>query len=285
MTVMREGEKTTVDTDRPPLGRTFAMSVVTAGYGAMTAGLAYFLLAIALPGADASEDLAAVVAMFIAITAVVGTIGIVSLLSSGARQRSWFWLVAVVPGLLILLQNAPFIAYDIIRPANTRNFLLSIVVLAGGLAIIVGGVTAFLEVRRSRVSWTRSGRGGWVSLAIVGALLGAAATSALAGSASAGGTGVAEEPTVSGVLNVEENAFLEARLDMNSGEVLGLFIVNKDPFPHSFDIISLDIHVQLPASSTTAVAIEPTGPGDLEFFCGVPGHREAGMVGTIEVDA
>jgi uncharacterized cupredoxin-like copper-binding protein len=72
---------------------------------------------------------------------------------------------------------------------------------------------------------------------------------------------------------------------VRDGEVLGLFVINKDGIAHSFDIDSLDIHVQLPPNSTTAVAIKPTGPGTLEFFCGVPGHREAGMVGSITVDA
>jgi uncharacterized cupredoxin-like copper-binding protein len=84
---------------------------------------------------------------------------------------------------------------------------------------------------------------------------------------------------------VEKTAFVEGSLEMSNGEVLGLFVVNKDPFPHSFDIDSLDIHVQLPPNSTTAVAIKPSASGSLEFFCGVPGHREAGMVGTIAVDA
>ena len=121
-------------------------------------------------------------------------------------------------------------------------------------------------------------------MAVTGALVGAAITSLLAGSASAGGAGVAEEPTVSALLTVENNAFGETSLHMNHGEVLGLCIVNKDPFPHSFDIDSLDIHVQLPAKSTTAVAVTPTGPGEIEFYCSVPGHVAAGMVGTLSVE-
>jgi uncharacterized cupredoxin-like copper-binding protein len=42
--------------------------------------------------------------------------------------------------------------------------------------------------------------------------------------------------------------------------------------------------VQLPPESTTAVAIKPTAPGSLEFYCSVPGHRDAGMVGTINIE-
>jgi uncharacterized cupredoxin-like copper-binding protein len=36
--------------------------------------------------------------------------------------------------------------------------------------------------------------------------------------------------------------------------------------------------------STTAVAIQPTGPGNLEFYCSVHGHRNAGMVWAISVE-
>ena len=102
--------------------------------------------------------------------------------------------------------------------------------------------------------------------------------------ASADGAGVAEEPTISGVLTVDKNAFVETSLDMNDAEVLGLFIVNKDPFPHSFDIDSLKIHVQLLPNSTAAVAIKATGPGNIPFYCSVPGHVAAGMVGTLRVE-
>ncbi|MDP8959645.1 MAG: hypothetical protein M3N51_10745 [Actinomycetota bacterium] len=181
--------------------------------------------------------------------------------------------------------NATYIDYDITHPTITETFLHTILILAGGLAIILGGVTAFFDVRRGRPLWMRTGRAGWVSMAIVGVLVGGAITSLLAGSVSAGGAGVAEEPPVSGVLTAEKAAFVETSLHMSNGEVLGLFVVNKDPFPHSFDIDGPDIHVQLPADSTTAVAIKPTGADSLEFFCGVPGHRDAGMVGTIAVDA
>ena len=277
----RAAEETTLQNDRPQLGRTFAMTVVTAGYGVLTAGLVYLVFLFMRAGDNLRAG--ALVPVFATITAIVASMGLVTLWSR-ARRHPWFWLVSAIPALFILLMNATYIAYDITRPAITETFLRSMLVLAGGLAIILGAVTAFFEVRWGRASWTRTGRAGWVSMAVGGALVGAATVSLLAGSASAGGAGVAEVPTVSGVLTVEKNAFVEISLDMNDGEVLGLFIVNKDPFPHAFDVDSLDIHAQLPPSSTTAVAIKPAGPGNVEFFCGVPGHREAGMVGTLSVE-
>ena len=51
-------------------------------------------------------------------------------------------------------------------------------------------------------------RAEWVAIAVVGILLGAAATSVLARS-TAGGAGVAEPPTVTGILTAEKTAFVE----------------------------------------------------------------------------
>jgi uncharacterized cupredoxin-like copper-binding protein len=283
MTAMGAGQETTLQAgDNREQGRTFAMTVVSAGYGVMTAGLAYLVFLFTRAGDNFRSG--ALVPVFATITAIVAGVGLVSLVWSGARRRPWFWLVSAIPALFILLMNATYLAYDITRPTITEMFLRSMLVLAGGLVIIVGAVTAFFEVRRGRPTWTRTGRAGWVSMAVTGALVGAAITSLLAGSAPAGGAGVAEEPTVSGVLTVEKNAFVERSLDMNDGEVLGLFIVNKDPFPHAFDIDSLDIHVQLPPNSTAAVAIKSTGLGEIDFYCSVPGHVAAGMVGSLSVE-
>ncbi|HEX4897069.1 MAG TPA: cupredoxin domain-containing protein, partial [Candidatus Limnocylindrales bacterium] len=71
---------------------------------------------------------------------------------------------------------------------------------------------------------------------------------------------------------------------MKDGEVLGLIITNPEDVPHSFDIDSLDIHVQVSPETTTVVVIQPTGPGTLEFYCSVHTHRERGMVGSITVE-
>jgi len=53
---------------------------------------------------------------------------------------------------------------------------------------------------------------------------------------------------------------------------------------HSFDIDSLDFHVEPSPNSATAVRIRPTERGQPEFYCSVHTHREAGMVGAITVE-
>jgi uncharacterized cupredoxin-like copper-binding protein len=70
---------------------------------------------------------------------------------------------------------------------------------------------------------------------------------------------------------------------MGSSDVLGLFVEKRDSHAHSFDVDALNLHVQVPANSTVAFSIKPTGSGPLAFYCAIPGHREAGMAGTIDV--
>ena len=89
---------------------------------------------------------------------------------------------------------------------------------------------------------------------------------------------------MTGVITIEDLRFVGDSPQMKDGEVLGLIITNPEDVPHSFDIDSLDIHVQVTPKTTTAVVIEPSGPGQLVFYCSVHGHRAAGMAGTITVD-
>jgi hypothetical protein len=57
--------------------------------------------------------------------------------------------------------------------------------------------------------------------------------------------------------------------------------VGRLAYGHSFDRDELGIHGPLPPTSTTFVALEPTTRSRLPIYCGVPGQRDAGMVGTI----
>jgi plastocyanin len=283
MTAIRQEETTTLQADGPRLGRSYAMTVVSGGCFAMAGILAFFIVALVLPAAD--ESIGAIVPIFGAFIALFVAIGAVSVFWAGAQRQAWFWLVAAVPALLLLVMNARHISYDGAHPANTSPFLVTIVFLAAAVAVIVGGIAAFLDVRRGRSTWTRAGRAGWVVTVVIGAVVGAGTTSLLAGSAaSAARAGVAEAPTTTGTITAQDVKFVETSVTMNDGEILGLFVINRDSIPHAFEVDSLSVHVQLPPNSTTAVAIKPSGPGTLQFYCGLGGHREAGMVGTISVD-
>ncbi len=265
--------------------RSFAMSLASAGAGIIAAVLADFMYAFILPAVakDPNSGGAAGVTIFGGFIVVFAMLALASFFWSGARRRKWFWILDVVAGILILLLFSMSIVFALTHPGDAQSFILTVLAMLGAGLAIVGGVRAFLDVRRGSPSWTRAGRAGQVMTALMALIVGAIATSALAGSAGAGGGGVAEAPTVTGVETAQDVKFADTALSTKNGEVLGLFVINKDDFAHTFDIDALNIHVALPAHSTTAVAIKPTAAGTLQFYCAIPGHRDGGMAGTLTV--
>jgi uncharacterized cupredoxin-like copper-binding protein len=119
-------------------------------------------------------------------------------------------------------------------------------------------------------------------VAVVAAALGAILSSVGAGAFSSPGGSFAEAPTQSAVLIAKEMKFVGS-IEAKSGEALGLFITNQDDFDHAFDIDALNIHVRLPANGAAAVVVKAKGAGALDYYCGVPGHTAAGMVGRLTV--
>ncbi len=254
--------------------RTFAMRLVSVAYAAIVAVFAVY----------ATQPFAAdFMAVIVGLIAVFAVIGIAATVSAGARSRPWFWLVATIPGILVLLFNGFYASYALAHPADALSFVTTLVVLVAGILVIVGSLTAWLEVRRGRPSWTSDGRAGFVAVGVVGLVVGACLTSALAASSTSAGTAIDRPPASTVTLTAKDTKFLEAGLEATSGEVLGVYVTNQDGYAHAFDIDSLGIHVPLPPASTTFVAVRPTGAGALEFYCAVPGHRDAGMVGSIAV--
>jgi uncharacterized cupredoxin-like copper-binding protein len=58
---------------------------------------------------------------------------------------------------------------------------------------------------------------------------------------------------------------------------------NEGAAPHNFSIDELEISLdQAPGEEHEVVINAPAG--EYEFYCNVPGHREAGMVGTLTVE-
>ena len=54
--------------------------------------------------------------------------------------------------------------------------------------------------------------------------------------------------------------------------------------PHNFDLKALGLFVDLPPGASGDVVIpSDAAPGEYEFICSVPGHAQAGMVGTLTI--
>ena len=62
-----------------------------------------------------------------------------------------------------------------------------------------------------------------------------------------------------------------------------LTIANEGAAAHNFSIDALKISVDLAPGETKNVVVN-AAPGTYEFYCNVPGHKQAGMVGTLTVE-
>ena len=252
---------------------TMAMRVVGLGYGAVVA------VFVAYASQSFAADFIAVIAAFIVL---FGAIGLAAVLWTGARRHPWFWLVAMVPGLLALLMSGFYGPYALTHPVDTVAFVTTILSLVGGILIVAGSITAWLEVRRGRPLWSSSGRSGAILAGTAGLVVGACLTAFIGASSTSAGSASGEAPTATGALTAVDTRF-SGDLEATAGSVLGVVVTNRDDYPHAFDIDDLGIHVPLPAGATTFVAVKPRTAGSLAFYCSVPGHRDAGMVGAIVV--
>ena len=60
-------------------------------------------------------------------------------------------------------------------------------------------------------------------------------------------------------------------------------LVNTDVVEHDWTIDELDIKIEAPLGGTGEAVLSDIAPGNYAVHCTVPGHTEAGMVGTLTV--
>lgn len=53
---------------------------------------------------------------------------------------------------------------------------------------------------------------------------------------------------------------------------------------HTFTVDELGIDMKVQGGETTSIEFNPKELGEFEFYCSIPGHKEAGMVGTIMIE-
>jgi uncharacterized cupredoxin-like copper-binding protein/mono/diheme cytochrome c family protein len=74
--------------------------------------------------------------------------------------------------------------------------------------------------------------------------------------------------------------FVPTELAVPSDQEVTILLPNLGAAPHNFAIDALDISVDIAPGETKEVSF--TAPeGEYEYYCNVPGHKEAGMVGTL----
>lgn len=78
-------------------------------------------------------------------------------------------------------------------------------------------------------------------------------------------------------------AFEPAEITAQAGEDLAIALTSEDML-HDFTIDDLDAHVAANGGETAEGGLTSAEPGTYTYYCSVPGHREAGMEGTLTVE-
>lgn len=118
----------------------------------------------------------------------------------------------------------------------------------------------------------------------------AAATTAATTAAPAGGA------AATAALKMEDIKFDKTALSGEAGKALEISLQNSGAILHDFTIDKIDgtadpksadtkfaVQVKVDAGKSGKVTITPAKAGTYEFYCSQPGHKEAGMKGTLTV--
>jgi plastocyanin len=82
-------------------------------------------------------------------------------------------------------------------------------------------------------------------------------------------------------VEMRNTAFLQTTLEAQVGSI-SVAVANHDLFWHTFTVDALHVNVDVPIGADRRVTFEAPR-GRYEFYCRVPGHRAAGMHGTLIV--
>jgi plastocyanin len=101
------------------------------------------------------------------------------------------------------------------------------------------------------------------------------------------------------IVSSDELTFDVSEIDSEVGQKLELVLDNSESSgPHTLTIEEIPadgvepesedaafaVHIEAEGGEEVSVAFTPTEPGRYRYFCAIPGHADAGMVGTLVVE-
>jgi uncharacterized cupredoxin-like copper-binding protein len=89
----------------------------------------------------------------------------------------------------------------------------------------------------------------------------------------------AQAPTV----DLVDIAFAPKEFSIPANTDVAVNLVNKGVTAHTFDIDQLNVHSGDMAAGATVTVTINAAPGEYEYYCAIPGHKQAGMVGKLIV--
>lgn len=78
-------------------------------------------------------------------------------------------------------------------------------------------------------------------------------------------------------------AFSPDRITASVGEAVAIELTSVD-IAHDLNVDAFDGHVYAEAGTTATGGFTASTPGEFDIYCSIPGHREAGMEGTLVVE-
>jgi nitrite reductase (NO-forming) len=85
-------------------------------------------------------------------------------------------------------------------------------------------------------------------------------------------------------VEMKDIAFDVKELTLPANSEITINLKNSGAATHNFNIDELDVHSGDYAGGQTGTVTFKTGaPGEFSFYCNIPGHKEAGMIGKVTV--
>ncbi len=82
----------------------------------------------------------------------------------------------------------------------------------------------------------------------------------------------------------KEFAYTPNKITVKAGQPVQLVLDNKGVIEHDFVVDKFKVKMgTIQPGKTGTVTFTPNAKGTFEFYCSVPGHKEAGMKGTLVV--
>ncbi|HLE29503.1 MAG TPA: cupredoxin domain-containing protein [Anaerolineales bacterium] len=86
-------------------------------------------------------------------------------------------------------------------------------------------------------------------------------------------------------VKAEDLKFTPNTLTAKVGDSVTVNLQNAGALEHSFIIDEFSVRLEgVQPGQTGSVSFTPSAAGTYTFYCDVPGHKEAGMVGTLTVN-
>jgi uncharacterized cupredoxin-like copper-binding protein len=165
-----------------------------------------------------------------------------------------------------------------------------VIVLALALMGIVAGVGATVRSYRApmptELDDDRRRVPRWFAAllwSLAGLCLGAILLAAFAPASASAGVN-AETLATLPALSAAQTQFDQTELRAKAGQIVALRLENRDTGAHSFNIDEFNVHVSMPPGESSLALFQASTPGTYTFYCDVPSHREAGMLGTLIVE-